>query len=50
MIDDGFFVDGNFKGKFMYNFRPDLELLRKMQSQALRQKSNLRPCDSGAAL
>ena len=44
------FVDGIFERKIVQNFIPNQEQLRKMQLWALWQESNLRSCDSGAAL
>ena len=44
------FVDENFEWKFYTFIRPNQEHLRKMQLSALWQESNLRSCDSDAAL
>ena len=44
------FVDGGFECNIYTFIRPNQERLRKMKLWALRQESNLRPCDSGAAL
>ena len=40
----------NFEWNFYIFIRPNQKHLRKMQPSALWQESNLRPCDSGAAL
>ena len=44
------FVVGNCELIFYTFIRPNQEQLQKMQLSALWQESNLRPCDSGAAL
>ena len=44
------FVNGNFECEFYAFNRANEEHLRKMQLYALWQESNLRPCDTDAAL
>ena len=46
----GLIVDGHCDCEFYTFIRPNQEQLRKTQLYALWQESNLRPCDSGAAL
>ena len=51
-MDENYQVDINIRGNLYTSFRSNQEQLRKMQLDFIGpwQESNLRPCDSGAAL